>query len=223
MWFAFGEDSKINPPNEEKAAPEVVAFAPYVQQEMGEEDPEELEETNSLGVTVGAEQVGKVAVEGKREAKHSFTRKHFDRGTAELIVSDDKAYGVNWYCEQNDLQKYGVKPHFYLAILLKRNYTTADKKPISFSGVFDMKIEAGSKHNITNGVRRAFRLGKPEDEAMYYSGNPESKVQVGGIENEGETIEAKVTKNELGKYMVKGELSKLLPELEPIAPKKAQQ
>ena len=34
MWFAFDEDPK-NPPDK-KALPEVVAFAPYVQQEEGE-------------------------------------------------------------------------------------------------------------------------------------------------------------------------------------------
>ena len=120
--------------------------------------------------------------------------------------------------------RFGIKPHFYVAVLLKRNYTTGDTPhPISFSGVFDLRIEAGFMNDLRDGMRRAFRLGRAEDEAVYYTGDPHKEDQTGGIENEGVSIRAKVDKNNLGKYRDQGELSKLLPELEPMAPKKAQQ
>ena len=255
MWFSFYEDTKNNQANEEKAEPEVVAFAPYVEQEIGEEDLEHREDTSSFSATAGVEQMANLAIDGGRETRRSFTRKHFDRGAAEFMIANDKPCGVSWYCEQNNLQKYvsiaslslsldpwlsklvfianadlmlttsryGIKPHFYVAVLLKRNHTSDTKKPISFSGIFDLKIEAGVLHDIIDGVRRAFRLGKSADEAVYYTGDPDSEDQVGGIENEGETIKSKVIKNNLGKYREKGELRKLLPELEPMAPRRAEQ
>ena len=64
-----------------------------------------MEGTRNFSATAGVEKVGKVGVEMKGEEKRSFTRKHFDRGAAELMVANDMACGVNWYCEQNDLQK----------------------------------------------------------------------------------------------------------------------
>ena len=43
------------------------------------------------------------------------------------------------------------------------------------------------------------------------------------MEDEGEIIKANVINNNLGKYREKGELTMLLPEMQPVAPKKAQQ
>ena len=43
------------------------------------------------------------------------------------------------------------------------------------------------------------------------------------MEDEGEIIKANVINNNLGKYREKGELRKLLPELEPMAPRRAEQ
>ncbi|KAI9773357.1 MAG: hypothetical protein M1840_007572 [Geoglossum simile] len=223
MWFAFYEDDKVEPRNTEKAAPEVVAFAPFVEQETWNKSEEEIEETTSYSGNAGVEKVANV--DGKKEVNRSYTRKHFDRGSADRLIDNDKVYGISWYCEQNDLQKYGVKPHFHIAVLLERSHTEADNKPISFSGVFDMRIEAGLLYDFESGIRRAFRLGRPEDEAIYY--DPNAPDQMFGLEGEGARIKERVKKDNLGELMEKGHLSKLLdPEgtlsgLEPIAPKKA--
>ncbi|KAL6696675.1 hypothetical protein J3F84DRAFT_304982 [Trichoderma pleuroticola] len=220
MWFSFHEDTKRQPANKEKASPEVVAFAPYVQQFIGDQQAEQREETASFGANIGTEQYAKFELQASKEVKRSFTRQHFDRGTADYLISNDRPYGVSWFCEQNDLQTFGVKPHFYLAVLLTRNHTAADNTPITFSGIYDMRIEAGSFHDIRRGVRRAFRLGRPQDEAIYYNPDPTLEDQVGGLEGEGLKIKEKITKNNLVKFREKGELAKLLPELQPMAPKK---
>jgi hypothetical protein len=108
--------------------------------------------------------------------------------------------------EQNQLTDYGVKPNFHLAVLLKRSHTTADNKPIPFSGIFDMQTEAGFVHDFEQGARRLFRLGKPEDEAIYFDGKTDL---VSGLNGEGERIRKKVDKEKLGELVQDGCLSKL--------------
>ncbi len=56
--------------------------------------------TKQLGVTARVEQTGKLDVNASVENKSSFTRKHFERGTADLLVDEatERIYGV-WYCE----------------------------------------------------------------------------------------------------------------------------
>ncbi|KAK4099056.1 hypothetical protein N658DRAFT_517658 [Parathielavia hyrcaniae] len=223
MWFAFYEDDKASPPNTEEAAPEVVTFAPFVEQKITNVTPEVREVTNAFGGKLGPpETFMSGGVEASRAVKSGYTRQHFDRGTADCLVRDDRVYGVNWFCEQNKLTKYGVNPHFHVAVLLKREHTKADNKAISFSGVFDMRIEAGLIHDFNNGIRRAFRLGKPEDEAIYY--DPNQSAQTGGFEGVGQELKANVEENNLGKLAGKGGLSRLLDPkqilsgLEPMAP-----
>jgi hypothetical protein len=88
-----------------------------------------------------------------------------------------------------------------------------------------MRIEAGFVHDFNDGIRRAFRLGRPEDEAIYY--DPNKGVQEGGFDGTAQRLMASVEPNNLGKLMGKGDLSELLdPQgilsgLEPMAPKKA--
>ncbi|KAI2615578.1 hypothetical protein GGS26DRAFT_597166 [Hypomontagnella submonticulosa] len=199
MWLGFDEDHHAEPPNTEEAAPEVVAYAPFVAPQSWDTSEEEVEKTSDVGGTAGAEYFAKADVEFKKEVKRSFTRSHFDRGSADWMVDDNqRTYGVNWYCEQNELQKFGVKPQFHIAVLLKRQHTKAGN-PISFSGIFDMRTEAGFIHDFEEKRRRIFRLGKPEDEAMYY--HPDMDDQLYGLNNAGEAIRSKIDKENLGKLI----------------------
>jgi hypothetical protein len=110
MWFAFYEDKQSSPPNTEEAAPEVVAFAPFVEQETSNATTETREESGSFGGHIGFQYVLDGGLEGSRGLTRSYTRQHFDRGTADYLVRDDKVYGVNWFCEQNSLTKYAGPP-----------------------------------------------------------------------------------------------------------------
>ncbi|KAI1102143.1 hypothetical protein F4804DRAFT_313987 [Jackrogersella minutella] len=224
MWLGFYEDDEADPPNTEPAAPQVVAWAPFVQQEHWDEAEEAIEQNDVKGGAVGVEYVAKAEAKLERETKRSYTRKHFDRGSTDRLVHDDKVYGINWYCEQNGLQKYGVKPYFHIAVLLKRSHTKTNE-PITFKGIFDMRVEAGFIHDFNEGRRRAFRLGRPEDDPVYY--DPTLDDQVGGIQGSGQALLKKVKKDNLGDLARGQRLSSLLDPngtlsgLEPLEPKKA--
>lgn len=120
---------------------------------------------------------------------------------------------------------FGVQPQFHVAVLLKRRHTE-DGKPIPFKGLFDMKTEAGFVHDFHQKRRRIFRLGKPEDEAVYY--DPSMDDQFNGVGGTAEALKSKVDKENLGK-LIGGPggtwLSALidptgnLPGMEPIQPK----
>ncbi|KAL7803581.1 hypothetical protein V8C44DRAFT_343877 [Trichoderma aethiopicum] len=200
IWLAFDEDQGANPPNSEDAKPEVVAYAPFVAPQSWNLSEEEIQEKTARRGALGVEQVSKAGVELSKETQRTHTRTHFDRGTADWMVDDNqRAYGVNWYCEQNQLNDYGVKPQFHIAVLLQRQHTKADNKPISFKGVFDMRVEAGFSHDFEEMRRRMFRRGKPEDEAIYY--DPGMIDQVHGRNGVGDRLRAKINKNNLGELM----------------------
>ncbi|KAK5991371.1 hypothetical protein PT974_09652 [Cladobotryum mycophilum] len=224
MWLKFGEDTKIKPRNEEDAAPAVVAYAPFVQQEEWNPSEESVSTSTTYGGSLGIEKYVNVGVKCSTEASSSYTRTHFDRGTADILVCDtgtaQRVYGVNWYCEQNKLQMYGVKPYFHLAVLIERSHTK-DNQPISFSAVFDMRIQAGFWHDFEEERRRFFRLGKPEDDPVYF--HPSTQDQVGGINRAGQKILHKVNKERLGDLAEGDHLSKLIDEagLQPMKPKRA--
>lgn len=106
MWLAFGEDRGPKSSSTEDAAPEVVAYSPFVAPQDWNPSEENIEKTNATGVALGGEKYVKAEAECKQEIKRSYTRTHFDRGSADWMVDEDqKTYGVNWYCEQNDLQE----------------------------------------------------------------------------------------------------------------------
>jgi len=210
MWLAFDEDDKADPPNTaELARPTVVGYAPFVRDEEWNASEESIAKTTSYGGELGASYVVSATVNTGRETERSHTRKHFDRGSADPMVDDEqRLYGVNWYTEQNKLQDYGVKPHFHLAVLLKRSHTKSDNKPIPFRGVFDMQIEAGFSHDFQEGARRLFRLGKPEDEAVYF--DPGREDMVAGLQGQGEAISKRVNKERMGDLVQGDHLSSLL-------------
>jgi hypothetical protein len=106
MWFAFAEDDCSGAPNKEAAAPEVVAYAPFVAPQSWNPSDEGIESTTGTNAAIGVEYYAKGNFERKNEVKQSFTRTHFDRGSADWMVDEDqRTNGVNWYCEQNDLKK----------------------------------------------------------------------------------------------------------------------
>lgn len=106
IWLAFGEDYRGNPTNKEAAAPEVIAYAPFVAPQNWSPSDEAIEKTAHKTTALGAEKFIKADIGVEKEDKRSFTRTHFDRGSADWILNQDqKPCGVNWYCEQNDLQK----------------------------------------------------------------------------------------------------------------------
>ncbi|PTB62990.1 hypothetical protein BBK36DRAFT_23295 [Trichoderma citrinoviride] len=200
IWLAFDEDQGAIPPNSEDAKPEVVAYAPFVAPQNWHLSEEKIEEKTTKRGALSIEQGPKAGLELSKEIRRSHTRTHFDRGTADWMVDkNQRAYGVNWYCEQNHLDDYGVKPQFHIAVLLKRQHTKNDNKPVSFKGVFDMRVEAGFRVDFEQLRRRMFRGGKPEDEAIYY--DPNMDDQVHGRNSVGERLRAKIDKNNLGELM----------------------
>lgn len=169
IWLKFHEDDKAVPPNAESASPTVVAYAPWVQEKLWGGSPENVKNRQEYTVTTGVEHIAKLEGSAMRGKESSVVRGHFDRGTADSLFDDrtDRIYGVEWYCEQNKKQNYGIQPYFHIAVLLDRSHTTAGE-PITFKAVYDMEIEAGFRHGIEQGIRRIFRLGKPEDEPIYF-------------------------------------------------------
>ncbi|KAF4545352.1 uncharacterized protein LTHEOB_5185 [Lasiodiplodia theobromae] len=197
MWLSFGEDCGATPPDGE-AAPEVLAYAPFVASQNWNLSDENIENTTATGATLGADQYVHANLELKKEVKRTSTRTYFDRGSADFMVEEDRSHGVVWYLEQNELQKYGVRPEFHLAVLVKRQHDK-DGKPIPFSGMFDMRVEAGFIHDFEDARRRFFRGGKPEDEAVYY--DPNMEVQTGGRNNAGEKLKSRVKEDNLGELI----------------------
>ncbi|KAJ8130631.1 hypothetical protein O1611_g2994 [Lasiodiplodia mahajangana] len=224
MWFAFYEDKKSAPPNIEEANPVVVAFAPFVEQEINNVTPENREIAHSVKGNIGIEKIVNVGLEGSKESKSSYVRQHFDRGTADYLVQNDRVCGINWFCEQNNLTKYYTSLAFlsWYELLIASFPVLLGNKPISFTGIFDMRIEAGSIHDIRDGVRRAFRLNKPEDEAMHY--HPSLKTQRG---QGWEEFMTNVEEDNLGELKSSEGLirvldpQRLLPGLEPMIPSRA--
>jgi hypothetical protein len=198
IWLGFHEDDKADPPPTTKASPAVVAYAPFVVEERWNERKVNVKETRGPGATVGVDYVGKNEGNAIKGMEFSYMGEHFDKGTADRLIEKEtgRVYGVEWYCEQNDLQKFGVKPHFHLAILLSRSHNEQNK-PITFSAVLDMRIEAGFMHDINQGVRRAFRLRKPEDAPIYFDPS-RVEPQVHGLQEKGASLLEKVKKNKLG-------------------------
>jgi hypothetical protein len=97
MWLAFDEDTKTTPPNTEKASPSVVGYAPYVRSETWNESTEDIVEKKDYGGELGAEYVATAKAHANKETERSYTRKHFDRGSADLLVDgEQRLYGINW-------------------------------------------------------------------------------------------------------------------------------
>ncbi|CAG9981144.1 unnamed protein product [Clonostachys byssicola] len=204
IWLEFGEDDKADPPNAVPANAKVVAFAPWAQERRWNENDGSI--TNKKGGTagVGAEQIAKIELSGTMEHQIAYTRKYFDRGTASRIADEHtgRVYGVEWYCEQNKLQKFGVKPYFLLAVLVER------ASAATFSATYKMRIEAGFMHDLGQGIRSAFRLRRPEDAPLYY--DPSLPPQAHGLEDEGISLLAKVDSKNLGALAVGDQLSKFV-------------
>ncbi|KAK4123085.1 hypothetical protein N657DRAFT_446924 [Parathielavia appendiculata] len=164
MWFTFHEDDEASPPNAEEAGSEVVAFAPFVEQEVTNANSENREEANYLRGYFGLEQIISTGLEASRGPTSAYTRQHFHRRTADCIVRDDKGCGVDWFCEQNKLTN-PIPTSLSFSSATTPGRTT---KPISFSDVFDMRIEAGSVYGLNDNICRAFRLGRPGAERIHY-------------------------------------------------------
>ncbi|KAF1961326.1 hypothetical protein CC80DRAFT_488627 [Byssothecium circinans] len=209
IWVGFHEDEKADPPNSTPVKPAVVAYAPWVQQRRWNASDATITNTKGVGSTVGAEQVAKVELSGNLERQIEFTRLHFDRGTASRRVDprSGRIFGVEWYCEQNDLQKHGVEPYFLVGILVQRATGDADK-PTTFSATFDMRIEAGFLHDMRQGFRRAFRLRRPEDAPIYF--DPSRPPAPHGLQDKGLSLLSDIDPENLGGLAVKDHLSKLL-------------
>ncbi|PNP52251.1 hypothetical protein THARTR1_07460 [Trichoderma harzianum] len=169
----FHEDDKRDPADLAKAHPQVAAYAPFVQQKLWNTTVAHVIDTNQYGGKVGVDQVGQAEVSVNKSSEVSYTRQHFDRGSAHPLYNDrtGRIYGVEWFCEQNNQQDYGVMPNFHLAVLLQRSHD--GDRPLSFRAIFDMRAEAGFRHDIEQGLRRAFRGLRPEDDPVYFDPSKE--------------------------------------------------
>lgn len=148
-------------------------------------------------------------ISAKHTPEVSYTRKHFARGTA-CCTADDKTgrvHGVEWYHEQNHLQNYGVEPYFHVAAVVKRRLDSNGNQ-IPFRGIFDMHVHAGFAHDFDQGLRRMFRLKKPEDEAIYFDPSRPEPV-ANGRSGEGARMLEKIDLNNMGELAQPGRLTKV--------------
>ncbi|EHK42139.1 hypothetical protein TRIATDRAFT_287499 [Trichoderma atroviride IMI 206040] len=222
ITLSFRED---NEPGSSKAAleasPEVAAYAPFVEEKRWNKTMSSNQDGNSYGAGLSGGQFVTANVNANRQANISYTRQYFDRGTADRLYDDhkDRLYGVQWYCEQNQLAKTGVEPHFHLAILVDRKHD-ANNEPIPFSAILDMKLEAGFAHDFGSGIRRIFRLKKPADAPIFF--DPSKQPQVCGLDGVGENILQNIQVDNLGALAKKQKLTSLVeipfPGLEPLLP-----
>ncbi|KAL6807932.1 hypothetical protein GGI42DRAFT_319303 [Trichoderma sp. SZMC 28013] len=219
----FDEDDKRDPRDAFEACPQVVAYAPFVQDEYWNITEANVADTNEYGGKLGVDQVVQAEVSANKSSEVSYTRRHFDRGTAYRLHDQHtgRFNGVEWYCEQNKQQNYGVMPNFHLAVLVERSRLHG--KAISFKAEFDMRAEAGFRHDIEQGLRRAFRLLRPEDDPVYFDPSKE-KPDVNGVGGVGEKLLKNIEIDNLG-ALAEGQLltkliysaEGLLPGFEPMA------
>ncbi|PKK51115.1 hypothetical protein CI102_5915 [Trichoderma harzianum] len=190
----FGEDDKRDQRDGFEACPQVVAYAPFVQDEYWNITEANVTDINGYGGKMGVDQVVQAEVSADKSSEISYTRRHFDRGTADRLYdkSTRRFSGVEWYCEQNKLQNYGVMPNFHLAVLVERSRHHG--KAISFKAEFDLQAEAGSRHDFKQCLRRAYRLLRPEDDPVYFDPSKEKPDVngVGGVDNLGALAEGKL-------------------------------
>ncbi|KAL7933622.1 hypothetical protein V8C35DRAFT_327589 [Trichoderma chlorosporum] len=193
----FDEDDKRHPTDAVKADPQVVAFAPFVQQEQWNTTAASVKDNSGYGGKLGVNQFGQAEANANKSSEISYTRKHFDRGSAYRLYDDrtGRIHGVEWFCQQNELQNYGVMPQFHLAILLERSHH--EGKAIPFKAVFDMWAEAGFKHDFRQGLRRAFRVLRPEDDPVYFDPSMETPA-VNGVAGVGERLLKSIQIDNLG-------------------------
>lgn len=211
IWLGFHEDDRTDASSSTaEAHPAVTAYAPFVKQKRWNEASASVEDKKTRGVTLGASQFVTAEANAQQEKAASYTRRHFDRGTAERMVNEKTGhvYGVEWYIEQNELQQFGVEPFFYLAVLLDRSHDT-NNNPVTFRCIFDMKIEAGFLHDFEQGLRRIFRLNKPEDDPLYFDPS-KTEPEVHGLEGEGARLLKRIQPDSLGDLAQGYELTKLL-------------
>ncbi|KAJ4864718.1 hypothetical protein T069G_01248 [Trichoderma breve] len=158
---------------------------------------------------MGVDQVVQAEVSANKSSEISYTRRHFDRGTADRLYDKNtrRFSGVEWYCEQNELQNYGVMPNFHLAVLVERSHHHG--KAISFKAEFDLQAEAGSIHDFKQCLRRAYRLLRPEDDPVYFDPSKE-KPDVNGVGGVGEKLLESITIDNLGALTEGKLLSKLI-------------
>lgn len=167
ILLSFGED-ETRPPNLAAARPVVVAYAPFVRQEHWNSSEAEYTKNPSYGTSGGVSYVANVKGTASREGTVSHTRRHFDKGSAHRMYDKGtgRVHGVEWYYEQNNVQRYGVKPTFHLAALVKRSPQEGPKSS-TFTANFDMQVEAGLMHDFNEGHHRIFRLKRPEDDPLF--------------------------------------------------------
>ncbi|KAF4311834.1 hypothetical protein GTA08_BOTSDO12628 [Botryosphaeria dothidea] len=105
IWLSFGED-ETRPPNLAAARPVVVAYAPFVRQEHGNSSEAENTENPSYAASVGVSYVANVEGTASRKDTVSYTRRHFDKGSAQRTYDEraGRVHGVEWYYEQNSMQ-----------------------------------------------------------------------------------------------------------------------
>lgn len=119
------------------------------------------------------------------------------------------------------MQRYGVKPNFHVAALVKRSPQEGPESS-TFTANFDMQVEVGLMHDFNEGHRRIFRLEWPEDDPLFF--DPERILMVNGVDGTGRALLTRIQIDNLG-ALAEGEMmSKLvdfasgfLPGLEPMA------
>ncbi|KAK7701803.1 hypothetical protein SLS57_011608, partial [Botryosphaeria dothidea] len=166
-------------------------------------------ENPSYAASVGVSYVANVEGTASREDTVSYTRRHFDKGPAQRTYDEraGRVHGVEWYYEQNSVQRYGVKPNFHVAALVKRSPQEGPESS-TFTANFDMQVKAGLMHDFNEGHRRIFRLEWPEDDPLFF--DPERILMVNGVDGTGRALLTRIQIDNLG-ALAEGEMmSKLV-------------
>ncbi|UKZ47107.1 hypothetical protein TrVGV298_001321 [Trichoderma virens] len=204
----FDEDDTSHPANTAKANPQVVAYAPFVQQKRWNHTTATVTENRESGGDLGVDKYVQAKVSANNSSEFSYVREYFDRGSAHPIYDKQtrRLRGVEWYCEQNEQQEYGVMPNFHLAVLLKRSHD--EDRAIPFKAKFEMRTEAGSRYDFEQGLRRVFRGLKPEDDPVYF--DPSRDPDVNGVAGVGQRLFESIQIDNLGALAEGQFLSKLV-------------
>ena len=160
--FIFDEATLATELGEERADPEVVAYAPFERELRWNETEADVKNEGHGDAKLGANFVVKAEASAGGAREISRQQKYFDRGVASRKYNNKsrKWDRVHWFLQQNASQGHGVPSTLSVAILLRRASNA------NYKGTFDIRIEAGFWEDLKSGIRRFFR--KPEDDPVNF-------------------------------------------------------
>ncbi|KAK1254158.1 hypothetical protein MKX08_008153 [Trichoderma sp. CBMAI-0020] len=194
MTVSF-KDPKAEGANE----PRVVAWAPFHTRERWNASQARRTKSGKKDGRVSLGYSGSEASGGwSRERTISWDRVAFDQGYAHPHISSTTQHrnGVTWSLEQNNLQKAGVSPELWVAVLLSR--PTAEPYLVKF------RIDAcvGSMEDFANKTKKFFGVN-PDKTKPFLVTLWKSEV----CNYEGKAIKECIDVNNLGKLVDKTQLN----------------